>query len=333
MQTGGFTVVQDAVAPSAPFSPQPTRNGIMAVVIGLVLGLGLAFLLDHLDKRVKDLKSLEQYTSAPVLATIPPAGGRWRRRGGRKESSAVGFASDPWMLESFRALRSSLEYLDIDNGAKGSKNKKILITSGLPGEGKTVTAINLSLSLALAGNRVVLMDCDLRQPSVGRYLGLTKEAGLSTVLTDKTTLRDALQLVDIVPYLPPAIREKAVTGEGLPGGGNLRCLTSGPIPPNPAEILSSKRLEAVLQQVAEDCDFLVIDTPPVLTVADAQILSPKVDGVLIEARMHWATQEELEESSEQLRRSGGRILGVVACGVKAKALPYRAQTYYRYGQS
>lgn len=332
MQTGGFTIVQEAVEPSAPFSPQPTRNGIMAVAIGLVLGLGLAFLLNHLDKRVKDLKSLEHYVSAPVLATIPLAGGRWRRRG-RKESKAIGFARDPWLLESFRALRSSLEYLDIDSGTNGNKNKKFLITSGLPGEGKSATAINLSLSLALAGNRVVLVECDLRQPSIARYLELRKESGLSTVLTEKTTLNDALQVVDVLAFVPPAIRERAVVGDGLPGGGDLRCLTSGPIPPNPAEILSSKRVESVLQQIAGECDFLVIDTPPVLSVADALILSPKVDGVLIQARMHWATREELQETSEQLRRSGGRVIGVVAGGVKAKALPYRAQTYYRYGHT
>ena len=198
MQTGGFTLVQSAVPPSAPFSPKPLRNGLLALFVGLVLGLGCAFLLAYLDRRLKDEKALERAYGLPVLASVPVVGGRWKAgRSGGRSARPVGFVSHPALLESFRTLRSSLQYFDLDQSLRS-----LLITSGLPQEGKTITAVNLALSLALSGKRVILLEADLRRPMVPAYLGLANDVGLSTVLAGQAGLKDSLQLVELDPFIP-----------------------------------------------------------------------------------------------------------------------------------
>ncbi len=219
------------------------------------------------------------------------------------------------MLEPFRTLRSSLQYFDLEKNIK-----TILITSGLPREGKTVTTVNLALSLVLAGNRVVIIEADLRRPMAPEYLGVKNRVGLSTVLAGGTTLGNALQLVSLETLVPAQVREKVGDGDGIPLERSLCCLASGPLPPNPAELLSSKRMDDLLEELNLNVgvDYVVIDTPPILSVADALVLAPKVDAVVIATRINWTTREEAEELSSQLRRSGARVIGVVASGTKAR---------------
>ncbi len=329
MQNGGFTQVQTAYAPSAPFSPRPVRTGMLALFAGLVLGIGLAFLLDYLDKRVKDTKVLEQVSGLPVLAVVPAVGGRWRGRPGKERSvSPVGFAANPEMLESFRTLRSSLQYFDVEKSIK-----TILVTSGLPREGKTVTTVNLALSLALASNRVVIIEADLRRPMIPQYLGIDSELGLSTVLATGVDVQLAFRSVDLKALVPKEVGERAQGAGGFSLEGSLRCLASGPLPPNPAELLSSDLMEQLLKtlRASKSVDYIVIDTPPVLSVADALVLAPKVDAVIVTTRMNWTTRTEAQEVSSQLRRSGARVLGVVATGVKAESRYYGKRGYYQYG--
>jgi len=330
MQNGGFALVQSAAPPSSPFSPRPVRNGILALVVGLVVGFGLAFLLDHVDKRIKDVKTLEGSFGVPVLATVPAIGGRWKgRTNGKRSPSPVGFVSHPSLLEPFRALRSSLQYFDVNKSITS-----ILVTSGLPREGKTVTAVNLALSLALAGNRVVIVEADLRRPMVPDYLGVKNEVGLSTVLAGGTVLRDALQLVHLEAFVPGEISERVSEVNGVPLERNLYCLASGPLPPNPAELLSSSRMEKLLKELSLNSrvDYVVIDTAPVLSVADALVIAPQADAVLIATRIGWTTREEAQAVGDQLRRSGARVIGVVASGMKAKRGYYRRRGYTRsYG--
>jgi polysaccharide biosynthesis transport protein len=323
MQNGGYTLVQSAVPPSQPVSPKPVRMGILALALGLILGIGLAFLLDYLDKRIKDLKTLERCYGLPVLASVPAVGGRWKaKRNGRRSRGPVGFASNPMLLESFRGLRSSLQFFDADKTINS-----ILISSGMPREGKTMTAVNLALSLALSGKRVIIVEADLRRPMVPEYLGVKNDVGLSTVLAGKAGLREALQLVELDAFLPT----KGGEGRGEDERGQLQrdlyCLASGPLPPNPAELLGSGRMEKLIQQLGSAADFVVIDSPPVLVVADALGLAPLVDAVIVTARIRSTTRDQAEEAAKQLRRSGGRVIGVVAEGVKAKAGYYHVRDY------
>ena len=328
MQNGGFAIVQTAVAPGAPFSPRPIRNGLLGLAVGLVLGLGLAFLLSYLDRRLKDVKAVEHAFGLPVLATVPAAG-RWGRVGrAARKNGSVGFRSHPSLLESFRTLRSSLQYFDVEKSIK-----TILITSGLPREGKTTTTVNLALSLVLAGRRVIIAEADLRRPMVPEYLHVSNRVGLSTVLAGGATLADALQAVDVKLFLPEEAREKANKANAVPLGGTLYCLASGPLPPNPAELLGSERMARLLEEISVNpkVDYVLLDTPPVLSVADALVIAPKVDAVIIASRVNWTVRGEAEEAMKQLRRSGARIIGVVAGGVKTRGGSYHGRSYY-YGQ-
>jgi succinoglycan biosynthesis transport protein ExoP len=329
MQTGGFSVVQSAVSPSGPFSPRPTRSAILALAVGLVFGLGLAFLLNYLDRRIKDVKGLERVFGLPVLAAVPAVGGRWKSRDGAKRSlSPVGFVSHHSLLESFRTLRSSLQYFAVEKSIK-----TILVTSGLPREGKTVTAVNLALSLVLAGHRVIILEADLRRPMIPHYLGVNNTVGLSTLLAGATTLGDALQLVNLETLLPQEVREKANRVNGVPLEKSLLCLASGPLPPNPAELLGSDRMEKLLEELSLNpgVGYVIIDTPPVLSIADALVIASKVDAVVIASRVNWTTRDEAEEVSSRLRRSGARVIGVVAGGVKTGSSYYGRRGYRPYG--
>ncbi len=329
MQTGGFSQVSTAEVPSSPFSPRPVRTGAIALVVGLVVGFGAVFLLDYFDRRIKDSKMLERVSGLPILALVPTTeAGRWGRwRSHPRSADAIGFLSHPLMLESFRTLRSSLKYFDVKKAIK-----VILVTSGLPREGKTITAINLSVSLALAGRRVVLVEADLRRSMVASYLNIEDDVGLSTVLATGLDYKLALRSVDLKQLVPNEVWERANETGDVRLEHRLHCLTSGPLPPNPAELLSSHLMNELLRDLSTstDIDYVVIDSPPVLPVADALILAPNVDAVIVTTRMNWSTQAETQETCKRLRRSGGRVIGVVANGVKMATKGYRRRAYYQY---
>lgn len=329
MQDGRFTLMRTAAVPGSPYTPQTKRNAVLAVVVGLVLGIGLAFLLEYLDKRVKDEKTLERVSGLPVLAAVPAVGGKWKdTKQGQRSNSVVGFeGSSSVLLESFRTLRSSLQYFDV-NGALSS----IMITSGLPQEGKSVTTVNLAISLALSGNRVVILESDLRRPMMHQYLGLDNEVGLSTVLAGKSSITKASQLVNMDALVPAKERAEQNEGGSLSLRKNLYCLPSGPLPPNPAELLGSAKMGQIIYELKKTCDYLLIDTPPILPVSDALLLAQHVDAIILTARLNASTRGELEEVRSLLNRAGARAIGVVAGGVKTKHGYYHRRGYgYGYG--
>jgi succinoglycan biosynthesis transport protein ExoP len=330
MQNSDFKVLGRAAAPSAPFTPQTKRDVALALVLGLALGVGLVFLIEYLDKRIKDERTLETVSGLPVLASVPVVGRRWNATKHHDRSvEIVGFAGDRSpTLESFRALRSTLQYFNIDGGLR-----KILVTSGVPLEGKTVTAVNLGISLAMSGRRVIILEADLRRPMVHKYLNLQNETGLSNLLAGTVSVHNAMQLVPMDPLIPARSRKGENSNPAIVTRKNLYCITSGALPPNPTELLQSSRMAEIIAELDQLADYVLIDTPPVLAVSDAVALSPLVDAVILTARLHSTTRGELEQTREILQRVGAHVIGVVAGGVKSgRGSYYRRGYQYRYGR-
>jgi Mrp family chromosome partitioning ATPase/capsular polysaccharide biosynthesis protein len=334
IQTGGFMVSQPAKAPGLPFSPQPLRNAVLALVVGLVLGVGLAFLLEYMDRRIKDEQTLEKVFGLPVLATVPLVDVGWRQRRGRRKSRSdvpIGFADkhSP-LIESFRTLRSNLQYFGVD-----TEIRTILVTSPLPREGKSTVSINLGLGLALSGLRVIVLEADLRRPMLHTYLKLGNDVGISNVLAGTHTFSEAMQLVKVDDYMPEDTRERIPAGgEDLLLQKNLYCITSGPLPPNPSELMGSTKMQELLRSAAETADYVIIDTPPLLLAADAVTLSAHVDGVLLTARLFSTTRDDAQAARELLERVGARVIGAVAFGGRLSHSYYRRgyyRGYRRYG--
>ncbi len=328
MQNGGYTVVQPAVAPSFPFAPQTTRNAIIALVLGLVLGVALAFLLDYMDRRIKDEKTLELELGVPVLANVPMVGKRRRPNASADGTREwVGFKHSGALLEAFRTLRSNLQYFSLDN-----RQSIWLITSASPHEGKTSTTVNLGLSLALSGKRVVVLEADLRRPMVHEYLGVNQNPGLSNLLAGTKRMGDVLQFVKADEFMPSGSRRRE--GEEQPGllQRNIYAIAAGPLPPNPAELLASDRMAKLIKDLAGMTDCLLIDTAPVLAVSDALSIARHADGVIVVARLGTVTKDLVREMRDLFERSGTRVIGAVATGTEKSEGYYRKRGYgYGYG--
>lgn len=291
------SVTRQASAPTSPESPRPLVNVGLGLVIGLAVGLGLAILLETLDTTVKTAAGLGEVTGLPVLGTIlhDPAAA----------AAAVG-RRDPhssWM-EGFRQLRTNLQFAEVDH-APGV----LVVTSALNGEGKTAVAENLAVTQAQVGTRVCVVDGDLRRPAIADALGLVGEVGLTNVLIGQASVEDAVQ----------------TTGSGFD------VLASGPIPPNPSELLASDRMRETLQELRGRYDTVVIDSPPLLPVTDGAVLGEVADGTIVVARAGRTTKAQVLRAVEALRSVGARILGGVLNGLSVSKSDARAYGYgYTY---
>jgi Mrp family chromosome partitioning ATPase/capsular polysaccharide biosynthesis protein len=323
LQTGGYVLWQSAQEPTNPISPRPLRDGAAGLAVGIILGLIFAVIHDRLDRVLKDQADFERLFRLPTLAVIPRVERKWTQRKSKDGNGYVGFTdTSPQVLEAYRMLRSNLQYFEVEKGLR-----TILITSGLPQEGKTSTAANLALGLAMSGARVALVDTDLRNPMMHRYLHLDNRVGLSTALAGTARVEDAVQVVKSADFLPQQ-----------PGGAqkgdqllqkNFLCLTSGPLPPNPAELLSSPRAADILRGVKALVDYLLVDSAPVLLVADAVSLAPRVDGVIIVARVGKTTSKQATEIRSILDRVDAPLVGLVLTGVKGHTGRGYGHDYYQ----
>ncbi|MHB8869727.1 MAG: tyrosine-protein kinase domain-containing protein [Thermoleophilia bacterium] len=341
LQTGGYVLTQPATAAAGPFTPQPLRDSILALAVGLVLGVGLAFLLEYLDRRIKSEEEMERQFGLPVLTTVPVVGREWggdsrtarrrgngRRSGTARRSAAVGFMdANARLVEPFRTLRSNLRFFETERDSQG-----LLITSALPNEGKTVTTANLALSLAMMGNSVLVIEADMRRPMVHNYLGLPNDVGLSTVLAGASVLDDVLRPVRVGAFAPadgfPSRNGAAAERSGE--RGSLHVLTSGPAPPNPTELLGSTRMLELLYETRKRFQYVLVDSPPILMVADALVLAPRVGAVLLATRLFSTTRDEAQRTRALVERSGGevRIIGLVAGGARPGRSYYGRYGYY-----
>jgi receptor protein-tyrosine kinase len=289
-------VEQRASIPSAPVVPKTARDIGIGLVLGLALGIGLAVIRDLLDNTVKDRKVLEEITGAGIVGSIP-------LDKERRKHPAISFESDNSAIaEAFRKLRTNLQFLAVD-----SPPRVIAVTSSTPSEGKSTTAINLALALAEGENNVLLVDGDMRRPTLHKYLGLVQPVGFSTVLSGQATLGEAIQKTR------------------FPG---LTVLTSGAIPPNPSELLGSQTAKKLLSEMRAQFDYVVVDSTPLLAVTDAAILAAGSDGVLLMARFGETKRDQLVHAVKNLHDVGASVLGAVFT-----LTPMRGNASYSYSYS
>jgi succinoglycan biosynthesis transport protein ExoP len=317
LRSSNIRVVDPALAPGGPSRPQKARNILLAFLIGLVGGVGLALFREYLDNTVKSPDDIEALTGLPSLAVVPAMPGLNAHQGrlsrkageGTPASSAGRIELLSYMQpksqisEAFRALRTSLLLSQAEHPPQ-----VILVTSALPREGKTTAAVNLAVTLAQLGDRTLLMDSDLRKPGIRRALNLTlgKDVGLSSYLAGVSSLDEA------------TIQHPTIT--------NLSALTTGPVPPSPADLLSSHRMREAIAELRRRFKFIVIDSPPVMAATDAVILSALTDGVLLVVRSGETPKEAFTRTRDLLAAVKCRLLGVVLNAVDSSAPDY----YYSY---
>lgn len=273
------TVVDPASEPSDPVSPKAARNIALGLLLGLLLGAGAALLRDSLDNSIKTTKQLENLVSAPIIGHIS------------FDADAVdtplitGLDTYAPRAEAFRVLRTNLQFIDPDQD-----RKVFVVTSSLPGEGKTTTVVNLALALAEGGEKVALVEGDLRRPKISEYLRLEPAVGLTTVLVGKVSLADAVQTT--------------------PADG-VWVLTSGATPPNPAELLKSTAMATLISSLRQSYDIVLIDAPPLLPVTDGALLAAQSDGAILVIRHGRTTTDQVTTALERLQAVGAMPVGVV----------------------
>lgn len=292
------SLVEPASTSKTPTSPVPTRNLALGLVLGLLLGAGLAMLRHLLDTTVRTDEDVEEITEEPVIGAV-----HYDPRAVKEPLIVESDPSSP-RSEAFRAVRTNLMFV---NAARHPKT--ILLTSSIPGEGKSTTIANLALTLAQSGSRVCLIEADLRRPRLLEYLGLEGAAGLTDLLIERAMLDDVLQ-----PY----------------GSDRLDVIGAGAIPPNPSELLASEPMSRVLLNLSARYDYVLIDTPPVLPVTDAVVLSTKVDGVIVLVGTTIVRKEQLEATLEALSAVDNSLLGLVLNRVGHKSAGGYGAGYYGY---
>jgi capsular exopolysaccharide family len=279
-----LSVFEPAVAPSAPVSPRPLLNTLLAAVLGLLFAAGVAAVSEYLDDAIKDSDQVQEVAGLSTLGTIA------RMKGDRARSEIYWLAALLYprsgVAEAYRTLRTNIEFASVD-----APIRTLLVTSSMRGEGKTVTAANLAVVFAQAGRRVLLVDADLRKPGVHLVFNMPNAHGLTTLLRSDEVSLDA-------------VAQKTEQE-------NLRILTTGPLPPNPAELLGSQRMRAILDRLKAGGDLLIFDSPPLQAVTDSAVLSSFLDGTLFVIDAGHSRPRTVRLGREALDRAGAKVLGAV----------------------
>ncbi len=315
LKASNISIVEPAEVPKAPVKPRILLNLALGFILGLGGGIGLAFFLDYLDKTVKTPDEVESLLRLPSLGVLPKFSLNGAVRSATEtetekslstqEPSAPAIQTNPAALEAYRSLRTSILL------SAQPVPRLILITSALPGEGKTTTAVNLGATLASLGSSVVIVDCDMRRPACHRSTGVKNSPGFVQCLTGNVKLEDALLKV--------------------PGTANLSVIPCGPIPPNPAEVLSSPLAGELLRNLRKGFDYVLVDSPPLLSVADSRILATMTDAVAMVVRAYSTPYDVVRRAKALLYGAGARILGVALNDVDFRRDGYGYSYYYRYG--
>lgn len=290
LETGPGSILATAAPDPDPVSPKPARDGVVGLVLGLVLGLGAAIVAENLDNTVKSADEAEHLYGAPVLGQIT------RTAPGKDDAPDLSVFKQPdgGIAESYRVLRNGLDFVNFEHDVK-----VLLVTSAVAQEGKSTVAANLAGVLAQAGKKTVLVECDFRRPTVGKFFGLRENVGLSDVLTGTFDAAYVLQR-------PESLK-------------NLWVLTAGQMPPNPSELLGSASMKRLFDQLAEWADWIIVDAAPLLSVADTSAVARWADGVLMVTAGGFTTRDMAKASREMLQSVGARLIGIVVRGVKERS--------------
>lgn len=273
------TVVDGANLPTSPASPQPARNLAVGLILGLIIGVCVAFLREILDTSVKSTADVDSATSAPLLGSIP------FDASARLSPLVTALSSHAPRVEAFRVLRTNLQFVEVDR-----PDKVFVVSSAVPEEGKTTTSVNLAITMAQTGLKTLLIEGDLRRPKATHALGLDNSVGVTTVLVGKVGVDEAIQThVE----------------------SDLRVLGSGAIPPNPAELLQSNAMSEMLKHLRQEFDVVIIDAPPLLPVTDAALLAAQADGAILVVRYGKTSREQLAQAVNRLVQVDAAAVGVV----------------------
>jgi receptor protein-tyrosine kinase len=302
--SGGPSPVQVAVTdrpevPESPTSPQVRRNVALGLIVGLLAGAGLALLRARLDQSVRDVDEVAVLAGAPVIGTV-------LRDAALEKSHTIDRSSMNRTAEDYRQLRTNLQFLNVDEPPR-----VIMVTSAIPSEGKTTVVVNLGLALADAGRKVTIVEADLRKPKVTRYLGIVGGVGLTNILAGTAELDEVVQRYGV-------------------GARALSVIAAGPNPPNPGELLASSQMASLVDRLRGENDYVLVDAPPLLPVADASGLAVIMDGVLLSVRYGSTTKDQLRQAATTLERVGAKTLGVILNIVPPKA---ELASAYGYGYS
>ncbi len=324
LHSNNIHVLDAAEVPMRPHWPKPLLNLTLAFALGSMIGIGLSFFVEHLDRSIRTLDDIDRYIRLPSLGIIPryavPPLGENRRLPAsqnaldpksvalRKPLGWIAYHDgEPIVAEAYRNLRTSI----LLSAHNGRPPRFLLVTSSEKGEGKTTTAINMAIALAQTGAKVLLMDCDMRNPTVHKALNLQNEAGMSTFLSGNADLSALIQ------------------SSSIP---NLSIVPSGPVPPNPAELVGSPRMQEGLSFLRSFVHYVVIDTPPVLGIADARILGTVVDGVIMVVKAGATTKDAVRHTKALLEEINSRIIGILLNNVNLHSANYARYSYY-YGKN
>jgi capsular exopolysaccharide synthesis family protein len=305
MKTVNVRVVDEAEIPTASVKPKKSMNMLLALVLGLTAGTGLAFFAEYLDNTLKTPDDVTNYLRMPYLGMVPAVA-----EIDTNAPSAVFLRHDPKTVasESIRGLRSNLLFSKADQ-----KPQVILLTSATPQEGKTLVTVNLATAMAQSGCRTLIIGADMRRPRIHKTLGIENEAGLANILSGVSVPEEVIRRTDIE---------------------NLDVITAGPTPPNPSELLGSKFMADILDGLRQRYEHIIIDTPPVTAVTDAAILAQYADGVVIISKAFVTPKELVRAAIETLQKVNSKIFGVVLNNVnmsKEGAYYYQYSYYYYYG--
>lgn len=303
-------VVQRAETPQEPTQPRPLLNSALGLLLGFAGAIGIVLLLESLDQTVRTPEDIQELTGASPMGVL-----QFDAQAKKTPLSALNRRSS--RSEGFRTIRTNLQFVNIDNPPRA-----IVVTSSLPGEGKSTTAINLAIAIAQSGQRVLLIEADLRKPRIGTYLGIDSSIGLTSLLTFTAPMQQVLQ---------PWHRDL------------LTVMASGPIPPNPSELLASAAMQKRLEELKSMFDVIIIDAPPLLPVSDAAILTGIADGALFVTRWGYTRRAQVQTALTNLETVGAKLLGTIVnfapVGKKSSyygygygySYSYRGKSGYAYG--
>jgi capsular exopolysaccharide synthesis family protein len=295
---GSVSIVEPAVTPGAPVRPRTSVNAMLGAFAGLLLAAALALVFEYLDDTVKTAEDVEAAAGLSTLGGVA----RFPRARSARQGLIAASTHRTAAAEAYKVLRTNVQFSTVDQPAR-----TLLVSSANPGEGKTTTSANLAVAIAQTGQRVVVVDADLRRPSLHRVFGLGNQAGLTNALLSRD--QDLSAFIQRTPI------------------ENLAVVTSGPLPPNPSELLSSRRLDGVLDALRKQADIVIFDSPPTLAVADATILAAKTDAVMLVIDAGRTRAMALQRAQEALSRSKTRILGAVLNKLTERG---RGAYYYNY---